>query len=87
VRIVWDPTNVEEADLQQNILDAVRGGFSVLSEIRNRVFRPARKHGYSDHKIRELLQKIPDGLGEELVSELERIYGETIEEQGLRGYS
>jgi hypothetical protein len=49
-----------------------------LSEIRNRVFRPARKHGYSDQRIQKLLESHNE-CGE-LVELLEDLFTEVLNE-------
>ncbi len=53
-----------------------------LDEIRNEVFRPARKHGYSDIKIAELIAKNPED-SEELIGLLEEKFYEIMRENGL----
>lgn len=52
---------------------------NALWDIGQEIFRPARKHGYSDEKIQELLNKLDEiktsegyGSGTELVSLLEQ---------------
>lgn len=72
---------------------------AALWEISQRVFRPARKHGYSVGPIQELLDKadsctvpvMDDGncklydapAGTELVSELEKLFYEILREEGI----
>lgn len=49
---------------------------AAISEIANEVFRPARKHGYSDEKIRNLIEKYEGS--EELVGALEEKFYEIL---------
>ena len=49
-------------------------------EIADKVFRPARKHGYNDLKINEALDKCGDH-GEELVGLLEEMFHEVLREE------
>lgn len=72
---------------------------SALFEIAQRVFRPARKHGYPDAKVQNLLNKadettvaiMDDGncklydgyVGTELISQLEKLFYEILQEEGI----
>lgn len=70
---------------------------AALWEIAQQVFRPARKHGYSDGRIQELLEKadtlrVPNENGEagyepevgtELVSQLEKLFYSILEEYNI----
>lgn len=56
--------------------------FTALDEVTQQIFRPARKHGYSDRKIQELLEKCGDD-GYELVSKLEELYRDILEENEI----
>jgi hypothetical protein len=70
---------------------------AALWEISQRIFRPARKHGYSDTRIQSLLDttdsvKVPsmdgytdDGVGggTELVAALEKLFYEILNEEGI----
>ena len=51
---------------------------ALLSEIFDKCFRPAQKHGYSNLKVQKLLDSIPDDLGEELIWEVSKIYFEIL---------
>lgn len=55
-----------------------------IDEIGNEVFRPARKHGYPDAKLNELLEKCGDP-GYELVHELERMFYEILNNHSAIG--
>lgn len=70
---------------------------AALWEISQRIFRPARKHGYADARIQALLDitdsvKVPSmdgytedeiGAGTELVSLLEKLFYEILNEEGI----
>jgi len=83
---------------QEEFDSAARAGElrSALWEISQQVFRPARKHGYADSKIQELLDKadtltlssVDDDeqevfVGTELVSLLEKKFYEILEEYNI----
>jgi len=53
-----------------------------LWDIAQEIFRPARKHGYSNSKVQDLLDKCGDD-GYELVSELEDMFYEILRDRGL----
>lgn len=53
-----------------------------LEDIRQEVFRPARKHGYGRQDIQKLIDKIgPDAT--ELISLLENVFNEIVIERDL----
>ena len=57
-------------------------------DVAQRVFRPARKHGYVDPEISKLLEscgKTPDdyNAGVELVGKLEELYYQILNEYGI----
>jgi len=56
-----------------------------LYETRQRVFRPARKHGYSDRKIQDLLDLMSerDVSGEDLIELLENEFNLVCQEHGV----
>lgn len=54
----------------------------VLSEIRQRMLRPARKHGYSDIYLNTVNEKYP-----ELFSKLEDMFNEICEEYNVTEYT
>lgn len=72
---------------------------SALFEIGQRVFRPARKHGYPDAYLQRLLDKADevtiatyddatkgpyDGhVGTELIGQLEKLFYEILQEEGI----
>lgn len=70
---------------------------TALWEISQRVFRPARKHGYDDARIQSILDRANtmsapsmDGytedvvdLGTELVAQLEKRFYEILQEEGI----
>lgn len=65
---------------------AVRAGAmaTAIWETGQEVFRPARKHGYSDPTIAALLEKCGD-FGTELVSALEQKFYEILRENNALG--
>jgi len=75
-----------EDELEIRRLLSARGAYSALYEIGQQVFRPARKHGYPDGTLSELLTRIDqstDGAGSDLIHELEKLYFKIIEEEGV----
>jgi hypothetical protein len=59
-----------------------------LFDVGNEIFRPARKHGYTDQKIRELIDACgvnSEGCsnGEELISALEGLFFKIMNSNGL----
>lgn len=65
----------------RRVLSADRA-YRALFEIGQEVFRPARKHGYADDKIRAALAACGDA-GEDLVAELERRFYEILSENHI----
>ncbi len=57
-----------------------------IMEIRDRVFRPARKHGYVDPKISKLLETLGDD-GIELIGLLEDKFNEVLDDHDVMEYS
>lgn len=55
-----------------------------IEQIGNEVFRPARKHGYSDVIIAQLLEKCGEA-GTELIWHLEQKYYEILRENNALG--
>lgn len=53
------------------------------------IFRPARKHGYNDHRIQQLLELIDDKMGQdnpgatELIGMLEQMFYDIINERNI----
>lgn len=56
--------------------------FRVFDQITQQVFRPARKHGYHNYKIQQLLEKCGDA-GYELVGLLEETYLDILREEEI----
>lgn len=52
-----------------------------LSEIANEIFRPARKHGFSDKELNDLVEKNPDAV--EIIGMLETKFYEILEENDI----
>lgn len=55
-----------------------------LWDIRQEIFRPARKHGYPQSDIQELLDKLGED-GVELVSKLEHLFSDIIVNRNIPG--
>lgn len=55
--------------------------FTALHEVGEKIFRPARKHGYSDEKLRDLLNKSEHG--NEIISLLEEKYHDILRESEI----
>lgn len=51
--------------------------YSILFEVRNQLLRPARKHGFSDPEIQQLLEKLGDD-GIELIHLLELKFNDLV---------
>jgi len=62
--------NLPEDDMEFKQASKAGAAFAALDDIKNEIFRPARKHGYSDENIRALLEKIGED-GNELIGLLE----------------
>ena len=86
--------NLDEPYAQEEMETALKAMTykSVLSEIQNEVFRPARKHGYPDRNIEELIEKCgidkcENGeeyhLAIELIEKLEERFIEIIRDNEL----
>jgi len=57
-----------------------------LEDVRNEIFRPARKHGYSESSIQSLMDTatpIPEGTTYALVDLLECKFNEILREHGV----
>lgn len=55
--------------------------YGAIHDIGNQVFRPARKHGYSDESIQKLLEEIDlktDMKGTDLIALLEQLYSQLL---------
>ena len=58
------------------------GAFAALADVREHIFRPARKHGYSDSEIELLLEKLDDD-GINLIDLLERKFNAILFDRGI----
>lgn len=54
-----------------------------LWDIGQQVFRPARKHGYAEDDIRELIQKIGEEDATKLIGLLEQKFFEILDSRGI----
>lgn len=57
-----------------------------IYDIRQEVFRPARKHGYPDPRISSLLETLGEG-GYELIELLEDKFNRVLEDRDVMEYS
>ena len=58
--------------------------FNAISDIRLEVFRPARKHGYSDKAIDGILERNEEA--QELISLLEDRFNRVLDDRGILDY-
>ena len=72
-------------DEKEEFNQATKAGHlvSALDEVKEKIFRPARKHGYNDPTMRELLAKLPNGEGEEIIGRLEEMFYEILGEHNV----
>lgn len=56
--------------------------YMALTDIAEDIFRPARKHGYPDKSIQDLLDELGD-KGYDLIDILEQQFYEILSEQGV----
>lgn len=86
--------DLNEIDDQKEFRRAINAtkAYLALHAIANEIFRPARKHGYSDEKINQLILKgieidsqgfVSEAIGTELISELESMFYKILEENGV----
>jgi hypothetical protein len=76
------PEEKSEFELAQKGVDFAEA----LSEIKNEVFRPARKHGYPSSDIQRLLEELDnssEGKATELIGLLEERFYQIINNYGL----
>ena len=88
VTIVFEIDSGEDESELKDILNA-HNAFMALSEIKEEIFRPARKHGYSDPRMRALTaDDHPDPKVAssciELVSLLEKKFHEILYERNIQ---
>jgi hypothetical protein len=81
LKITVDVDDNEDRALLHRTINASTA-YSALDDIRNLVFRPARKHGYMDKQIDDLLTELGD-KGLELVGLLEKQYLEVLSDNGI----
>lgn len=78
------PEEQEEFDLAIHGSDAA----TALEQVRSEIFRPARKHGYSEERIRKFIDRInmqfPEGgVAEEFIGLLEDRFTEIMQYHDL----
>lgn len=76
---------IENSDDEAEVVQALRAekAFNCLWQISQEIFRPARKHGYSDPKIQAALE---GSNGAHLVGLLEDRFYEILREHDLNVY-
>lgn len=81
-----------DMELENRLRRAVNSDryLSALNDVAAEVFRPVRKHGYSDNTIQDLVNLIDDieidgvdGLGSKLIGLLEEKFYTLIKENGV----
>jgi hypothetical protein len=84
MRITIETTDGDDEAKLRRMFNA-DNAYRALSEIREEVFRPHRKHGYPDSGVQELLNKADeaDGTGSKLISALEDRFFEILRECGV----
>jgi len=80
VTINYDLDNEEDRSSYERHRIAA-GACHALWEISQKVFRPARKHGYSDIRIEKLMRSFDDS--EELIGLLEELFFEILDDNGV----
>jgi hypothetical protein len=76
------PADREDLDIALN----AGALYSALFDVRNEIFRPARKHGYNTKELQDLMTKLGDD-GVELIAQLETLFGEILEKNELDGFT
>jgi hypothetical protein len=84
----FDSENFEDMELHKIMLKA-NAAHAVIHEIRQQLFRPARKHGYDDPELNKLIDDsgmTQDGYtrGSMIVEALEKRFGEILEEYDVK---
>lgn len=62
---------------------AATDAYIALTEIANQVFRPARKHGYSDPVIKTMIERCGEQESADLIDKLEDRFYEILKERGI----
>lgn len=93
LKFVWDDENgTSEADEEIKLINNRRKMAVALWDIQQEIFRPARKHGYSDPRLNKLLESTKivtdkDGdsyaMGYEIVGLLEEKFHQILEQHGI----
>lgn len=96
ITMTWD---LSEPGDEKDFLQAFHGGDCALAlwEIQQEVFRPARKHGYSNDTVATLIRRLNEAVDthyaslspeerpsvEDLIGQLEQLFLWVIEKQGV----
>lgn len=70
---------------QEEFTRATQAGamHSILWDTSQEIFRPARKHGYSDSRISELIESIGEDKAEQLIGLLEERFHALLSAEGV----
>ena len=81
MKITFETTDYEDEAKIRRMINA-DGAYRALHEIANEIFRPARKHGYPDQTISDLLNSadVSNDAGTELIGALEEKFYELLRE-------
>lgn len=82
--------NLPEEQLEFQMASKASDMYAALWDIAQEVFRPARKHGYANEAVQNLLDKADeikiehDSAGTELISQLEKMFYEILDKHEIK---
>lgn len=79
-KLTFDLTDSDQAAEFRRAING-NGAYAALWDIAQEIFRPARKHGYQEQELRDLMEATPKA--EDLVAALEAKFYRILEEQGV----
>ena len=85
ITITIDGNDYEQMKKFQLMMNATKMA-NFISEVRNVIFRPARKHGYSDKVLQDAIEVADSDStsnGEFIISKLEDMWTELVEKHGI----
>jgi hypothetical protein len=74
--------NLPEEQEEFDVACRAAGAFAALADVREHIFRPARKHGYSDMEINGLIDRIGHDANN-LIYELECRFNAILFDRGI----
>lgn len=77
--------NLPEESDDANLAMKAASMASAIFDIRQEVFRPARKFGYSNQDIQQFIDKHPESV--ELIGMLEKLFSQVLEEHDVLEHS